>query len=227
VEFIYTNRSNNCLTKQLSGFLEQGVKWHNDWAFDGTKLNNSANNTLLCSTLTINKMLTQLEATLIYRIYSVLCKSFTIPFTWNQDTREFERKSRMPYWNWFLWFILIVTFTSRVIQFKIIAEKTDVNAGILHSIFFLTSFGNFSCKVNIWAHQTDMLQLINQIVRTNSNWGKSTFKINFSILCKFQHVCILNFQGCDISRNSTLILRFVKYYSSLLVSPCFVLESCS
>jgi len=118
-------------------------------------------------------MLTKLEMNLILRIYRISCKSFTMPSSWrNVDVPKTTKNSCRLIWNWFVWFLTVVTVSIRISRIPPAIRRGDADAAILTGISVLEIFYYVLTKSNIWIHQDEFRELIEQVMTMNSIWGE-------------------------------------------------------
>ena len=121
-------------------------------------------------------MLTKIEMKVLDLIYSIVCKSFTVPFQWNNGS--ISLKQYLNVWNYILWLLLM---SSLVLKLYMMFQTKHINELILSTIFVLSISGTIVFQLSIWLYQTELVQLINQIFHMNSCWGKNKIVTLLSI----------------------------------------------
>jgi len=123
-------------------------------------------------------MLTEIETKAQNFIYTVCGNSFTIPFNWNnlegRMSMKYEDKNnncKFRIFNVFCWCLVISVFAYKLSRFAELMKNSDVNGGIIHGILMLIASGNIIVRLCISTYSTEMLQLVSQALRCNSEWG--------------------------------------------------------
>jgi len=117
-------------------------------------------------------MLTQFELYITSQIFRLCCTSFTIPFAWSEKDQILTTKIRSRLLNYLVWGLLLSSSIVRIIQLPGVIKDGDANQAILHGIFTLKGAWHFINKLNIWLHRNELSELIDQVLRMNSTWGK-------------------------------------------------------
>ena len=112
-------------------------------------------------------MLTEIEMKVINLIYSLSCKSFTIPFSWSNGSISLKQNQNIVY-NFITWVLLILSLALKVFM---VFQKNNINEVILNGLFLIVIVGNIIFQLTICLYQTELVQLINQTLLMNSCWG--------------------------------------------------------
>ena len=100
-------------------------------------------------------------------VYSLSCKSFTIPFYWTNGSISLKQNQNIVY-NYITWFLLLSCLVLRTFM---MFEEGDINKLILNGIFLMFIVINICFQLTILLYQTELVQLINQTLHMNSCWG--------------------------------------------------------
>ena len=114
------------------------------------------------------RMLTQIEFKVLDLVYTLICKSFTAPFCWENGSMVVKQNQNVIY-NYILWFLLLSSF---VLKTLFIYQNNSINDLILNGIFFLVIVTNIIFQLTVWLYQTELVQFINEILHINSCWGQ-------------------------------------------------------
>ena len=117
-------------------------------------------------------MLTKTETKVLFGIYTVCCKFYTIPYTWEDGRMILRVNDKTKFFNYFTWILLIPMLVYNVAQLPVLIDKNDINALVLLGIFLMCYLGFAVCKINIWLCSAEMVDVINQTLCVNSTWGK-------------------------------------------------------
>jgi len=115
-------------------------------------------------------MLTEGETQVLNWIYSMSCKFPTIPFKWKNNRMYMKRPSHL--FNYGVWILTISRFCFQFKQMSVMTRSTDINGMIPFAILHLFSGGHIIVKFIISIFKVEFAELINDILRANSNWGK-------------------------------------------------------
>jgi len=126
-------------------------------------------------------MLTRLETKIVRLLYTISCKSITIPFAVRRHGHgHFQIFStsttsrRRWIYDQLTWFYLLSTIIFRITQTSLVARKSGVNGVILHGLSLMGGIGNAVFKLNIRTHQVEFVEVLNQVMLMNSTWGNSS-----------------------------------------------------
>jgi hypothetical protein len=118
-------------------------------------------------------MLSETELKTIALIYRVTCKSFRIPFHWDDGKLNLKAYGRVSsLYNVISWIFILSTAFIRVYQIPATAAKREINVFIVHGFFLLHSLATVVFRKNIWIYKEDMVTLVNQELHVNLNWGE-------------------------------------------------------
>ena len=117
-------------------------------------------------------MLTELEMKILDRVYSLCCKLFTFPFTW-ENGKLSMKLIQNSIWNSLVQLLVLSTSILKLIYLlaPVHDSKNDINGLILHGIFFICAVANAIYKLNFWFYGLEMVQLVNEFLLINSVWG--------------------------------------------------------
>jgi len=116
-------------------------------------------------------MLTESELKIFGLMCTILCKSPTIPFVWQNGSFRMKRNKHRIL-NFVIWLLLILTLSFKIVQLHLIIKKPDINAAILQGLFVMVLTGSVVYKLNTWLFGAELVQLIKQTMNTNAVWGK-------------------------------------------------------
>ena len=125
-------------------------------------------------------MLTERERRHLTLVLRACCKSYLLPFSWENDKMSLEVNRNIIMCNSILWILLISTTIFQVLQIPTSSRNKDINGLILHGVVLLYSLTNVFYKMIIWLFKAELVQLMNQVFHINSSWGKT---IIFKLIC--------------------------------------------
>jgi len=127
-------------------------------------------------------MLTQIETRALNLIYAWCCKSAIIPFNWENGTMCLKSKPTISVrlYRLFMWGIVTASVFYKIYRFTALVLTRNFNSAILHGILMLMALGNATVRLCISKFQIEILALIQQTLRCNSDWGK---KIHICVKC--------------------------------------------
>ena len=136
----------------------------------------------LADTFQVFNMLTELEMKTLDGVYSLCCKSFTFPFTW-ENGKMSVKSIQHSFWNSLVQLLVLSTSILKVTQlFAPVGDnKYDINGLILHGILSICSGAAVIYEFNILLHGAELVQLINELLNVNSIWGNQNIQ-NFTFL---------------------------------------------
>jgi len=117
-------------------------------------------------------MLTKFETKIVSLAYQTFCKWVSIPFIPTDDGQVLGLTTKNRQLNTVVWILLIFTIIFRFSETPSVGIRNGVNGAILHSIFLISNSSNLLCKVNIWIHSTEFIQLITDVAQLNSVSGE-------------------------------------------------------
>jgi len=119
------------------------------------------------------KMLTELENRIALQIFSICCKSFTVPFTVvsSEGDLKVSVTPSKRFYRRVVWTLLMLTAIFRINKFYQVILNLDPNEAILHGLFLMTSLYHFVLKLNLIFHKEEF-QIMDRVLQMNSIWGK-------------------------------------------------------
>jgi len=117
-------------------------------------------------------MLTQLEFSVLNWINTRCSRSVLNlnPLIWVNGKMYLKYKQN-TWLDCCVWFLLISTLLFELTQFPILAHERNVNGGVLLGIHFIGISMDVVCKLNFQKHKLEIVTLINQVLRINTDWG--------------------------------------------------------
>ena len=126
-------------------------------------------------------MLTQLEMKVLDLVYRFSCKSFTIPFCW-ENGRISIKKNRNILTNYIIWLLLLPFL---VLKTLMLFQQNDVNELIINGILVLGILANITNQLTVQLYKNELVQLVNGTLHMNLCWGNC-------INCKILHIKIIH-----------------------------------
>jgi len=124
-----------------------------------------------------NKMLTQNELKFSIMIWKYACRGFVIGFIWSDADggKLVVKKNQHRGWNMFLWVLILTVLACRGLMLSITLGNQDVNGSILQAVYLLNIAGNVLIRSNLVLYKTEMMDLANQLLYSNSVWGNLNY----------------------------------------------------
>ena len=129
-------------------------------------------------------MLTQLEMKVLDLVYRFSCKSFTIPFCW-ENGRISIKKNRNILTNYIIWLLLLPFL---VLKTLMLFQQNDINELIIYGIFVLGILANITNQLTVQLYKNELVQLVNGTLHMNLCWGSCRnpsffYKDNSLLIC--------------------------------------------
>ena len=118
-------------------------------------------------------MLTEFETRVINSLYNVGCKHWMSPFTWTGERMLLKPKTSFfgTMWTWFTSILILLAMMFEFKQMHLMIGKRELNGVVLAGTLLLSQFGHLSCKLNTLRSKAELVDVINQTLQMNSNWG--------------------------------------------------------
>jgi len=107
-------------------------------------------------------------------IWKYASQAVVIGFIWSDADggKLVFKKNQHRGWNIFLWVLILTVLACRVLMLSMTLRNKDVNGSVLQSLFLLITASNVLIRSNLVLYKSKMMDLTNQLLYSNSVWGK-------------------------------------------------------